>query len=209
MASFQILKSNLSPSSFSQSDSHNPHLVRKQFLGYQANNKRASRRLRIFCTHQESDKQNNEPPESLFMKELKRRGMNSSSLFEESNKTSYGDEELKFREEDGNYFKQNVMSTDYGRNLSNQREQSMALNSEGLEGLIPRAKVLLSIGGTFFLAFGPLIILTVAIFFGLYLYFGTAFIHDASSTPITPPQYIDPYALLEEQRISEMVRRLN
>lgn len=38
-----------------------------------------------------------------------------------------------------------------------------------IQGLIPRAKLLLSTGGTFFLGFGPLILITVASFSALYL----------------------------------------
>uniref|UniRef100_M1CF10 Tubulin alpha-6 chain n=1 Tax=Solanum tuberosum TaxID=4113 RepID=M1CF10_SOLTU len=74
-----------------------------------------------------------EPPESLFMKELRRRGMNPTSLLEETNTNIKEDEETKSREEDGGFYRRNALSTDSGRNLTNQREQSMALNSEGLE----------------------------------------------------------------------------
>ncbi|VAI05005.1 unnamed protein product [Triticum turgidum subsp. durum] len=70
------------------------------------------------------------------------------------------------------------------------------------KGLVPRAKLLLSVGGTFFLAFGPLIIVTVSLFAGLYLYFGQSFVHDGSKKPVAPPPYIDPYELLEDDRIS-------
>uniref|UniRef100_M1CF12 Tubulin alpha-6 chain n=1 Tax=Solanum tuberosum TaxID=4113 RepID=M1CF12_SOLTU len=38
-----------------------------------------------------------------------------------------------------------------------------------LQGLIPRAKLLLTLGGTFFLAFWPLILVTIAAFLALYL----------------------------------------
>ncbi len=85
----------------------------------------------------------------------------------------------------------------------------MALNSEGLEGLIPRAKVLLTIGGTFFLGFGPLILITVAFFCALYFYFGPTFVHDGSEPPIIPPQYMDPNELLEDERISQIAPRVN
>lgn len=74
-----------------------------------------------------------EPPESLFMKELRRRGMNPTSLLEETNTNIKEDEETKSREEDGVFYRRNALPTDSGRNLTNQREQSMALNSEGLE----------------------------------------------------------------------------
>jgi hypothetical protein len=36
----------------------------------------------------------------------------------------------------------------------------------------------------------------------LLQYFGQSFIHDGSSKPVTPPPYIDPYDLLEDDRIS-------
>ncbi|KAI3704163.1 hypothetical protein L1987_74378 [Smallanthus sonchifolius] len=85
----------------------------------------------------------------------------------------------------------------------------MALNSEGLEGLIPRAKVLLTLGGTYFLAFWPLILVTVASFSAVYLYFGPKFVHDAITRQVYLPQYVDPYALLEDQRISETKTPVN
>ncbi|KAL6347564.1 hypothetical protein AAG906_026089 [Vitis piasezkii] len=169
------------------------------------------RRLRVCCGVQEGDNQSNgeEPPESLFMKELKRRGMTPTSLLEDSKRGAYGlEEEIKL-EEDIGFSKRNAYSTDFEANLSNQRERSMALNSEGLEGLIPRAKLLLTIGGTFFLGFGPLILITVAFFCALYFYFGPTFVHDGSKTPIMPPQYIDPYELLEDERISQIAPRVN
>ncbi|XP_028061667.1 uncharacterized protein LOC114265128 [Camellia sinensis] len=95
--------------------------------------------------------------------------MNLTSLLEESNSSIYGDEEIKFMEEEGGSSKRNAVSTDYEKSLSNQRERSVALNSEGLDGLIPRAKLLLSIGGTFFFGFWPLILVTIASFSALYL----------------------------------------
>lgn len=145
-----------------------------------------------------------EPPESLFMKELKRRGMTPTSLLEDTKKSTY-DNEL---EEERGFSKRNAVSTEPGNNLTNQREQSMALNSEGLEGLIPRAKLLLTLGGTFFLAFWPLILITVASFSALYLYFGATFVHDGTDVQASPPQYIDPYALLEDERISQTAPRV-
>ena len=74
-----------------------------------------------------------EPPESLFMKELKRRGMTPASLLEEKTKSGYVGQETTSREEDGGFSRANAVSTNPERNLTNQREQSMALNSEGLE----------------------------------------------------------------------------
>ncbi|CAA2993922.1 uncharacterized protein LOC111394655 isoform X1 [Olea europaea subsp. europaea] len=162
-----------------------------------------NRRSRVYCKTQQSETQSNgeEPPESLFMKELKRRGMTPTSLLEERNRSTDGDDQMKFKEEDGNFSSRNAARTYSEQNLFNQREQSMALNSEGLEGLIPRAKLLLTLGGTFFLAFWPLILITVASFAALYLYFGQSFVHDGNEIPVSSSQYIDPYALLEEESI--------
>ncbi|KAL3621063.1 hypothetical protein CASFOL_035975 [Castilleja foliolosa] len=174
------------------------------------------RKFRVSCKIENTDKQTNgeEPPESLFMKELKRRGMTPTSLLEEKKRSTDRDEEIKFRDEDGgrSYSRRNGISNDAETettNLSGQREKSMALNSEGLEGLIPRAKLLLTLGGTFFLAFWPLILVTVAFFSALYLYFGPQFIHDGSDSPVAMPQYIDPYKLLEEDRLYKTAPLLN
>ncbi|KHN23180.1 hypothetical protein glysoja_044496 [Glycine soja] len=157
-----------------------------------------------------SKKNSEEPPESLFMKELKRRGMTPTSLLDDYKQSDYGlDEEVYVNEEDRGFPKRKAVSTNVERSLDNQRERSMALNSEGLEGLVPRAKLLLTIGGTFFLGFGPLILIIVATFSALYFYFGPTFVHDASKMAISPPQYVDPYALLEDERISQIAPRLN
>ncbi|KAL3614377.1 hypothetical protein CASFOL_042451 [Castilleja foliolosa] len=147
------------------------------------------------------------------MKELRRRGMSPTSLLDEKNRSTDRDEGIKFREEeDGgwSYSRRNGISNDAETiNLSGQMEKSMALNSEGLEGLIPRAKLLLTLGGTFFLAFLPLILMTVASFSALNLYFGPKFIHDGNDSPVARPQYINPYVLLEEERIYKTAPLLN
>ncbi|KAK7269948.1 hypothetical protein RIF29_22768 [Crotalaria pallida] len=173
---------------------------------------KSSTLFRICCATQDANNQNNgdEPPESLFMKELKKRGMTPTSLLDDYKQGNYGlDEEVYVNEEDRGFPNRKAVSTNVERSLENQRERSMALNSEGLEGLVPRAKVLLTIGGTFFLGFGPLIIITVALFSALYFYFGPSFVHDASKMSLSPPQYVDPYELLEDERISQMAPRLN
>jgi hypothetical protein len=33
-------------------------------------------------------------------------------------------------------------------------------------------------------------------------YFGPSFVHDASKNPGSPPPYIDPYELLEDERLT-------
>ncbi|EYU37543.1 hypothetical protein ABFS82_02G047300 [Erythranthe guttata] len=171
------------------------------------------RRFRVSCKVEDGDRKGKgeEPPESLFMKELRRRGMTPTSLLEEKNRSSNEEEEIKFREEDGgwSYSRRNGVTTGAEADLSNQREKSMALNSEGLEGLIPRARLLLTLGGTFFLAFWPLILATVASFTAVYLYFGAEFIHDGTDAPVSMPQYVDPYALLEGDRIYKTAPLLN
>uniref|UniRef100_A0A1D1Z8D6 SWI/SNF-related matrix-associated actin-dependent regulator of chromatin subfamily A containing DEAD/H box 1 n=1 Tax=Anthurium amnicola TaxID=1678845 RepID=A0A1D1Z8D6_9ARAE len=155
-----------------------------------------------------------EPPESLFKKELKRRGMNPTSLSEDSvsSSGSYSGlaEEMEVGEElndggsgRGPVKRNGVVSADYDKDLANQRERSMSLNSEGLEGLVPRAKLLLTVGGTFFWGFWPLMLITVGIFSALYFYFGSSFVHDTSKMRISPPPYVDPYALLEDDKISQ------
>ncbi|KAL3350420.1 hypothetical protein AABB24_023074 [Solanum stoloniferum] len=139
MASFQLLKS---PFSFSQSNSSRfSTIVQRRILGVRYQRKNPSlktfvdTKFRVSCRIQDNENQSNgeEPPESLFMKELRRRGMTPTSLLEETNTNIKDDEETKSREEDGGFYRRNALSTDSGRNLTNQREQSMALNSEGLE----------------------------------------------------------------------------
>ncbi|CAF2216363.1 uncharacterized protein LOC103832899 [Brassica rapa] len=150
-----------------------------------------------------------EPPESLFMKELKRRGMTPTSLLQDY---EVDVDEIKTGGKDTRNSSSKTTATTtppFDQSLLNQRERSLALNSEGLEGLIPRARILLTIGGTFFLGFWPLIVLTLGAFSALYLYFGADFIHDGSRTPVSPPPYIDPYTLLEDERISGINPRLN
>ncbi|KDP44553.1 hypothetical protein JCGZ_16386 [Jatropha curcas] len=217
MASLYILKTTLSPVSISQPnfpgkwDSRRTVFRLKSFSALSSRKHILRPKLRVLCSVQEGENQSNgeEPPESLFMKELKRRGMTPTSLLEETSRGSYGvQDEIKIGEEDRGFPKRNAVSTEFDKGISNQRERSMALNSEGLEGLIPRAKLLLTLGGTFFLGFWPLILLTVAFFSGLYFYFGPSFVHDASNRAISPPPYIDPYELLEDERISQIAPSL-
>ena len=73
-----------------------------------------------------------EPPESLFMKELRRRGMTPTSLLEDTNTTEYGVTD-ETRKEGRAFSQRNAVSTEVEKSLSDQRERSMKLNSEGLE----------------------------------------------------------------------------
>ncbi|THU59291.1 hypothetical protein C4D60_Mb07t00570 [Musa balbisiana] len=190
-----------------------------------------------------------ERPESLFMKELKRRGINPTSLLEEGDGggsigSMESEEESRGGRDEriGRTKRNGVASAEPDMAVSNQRERSMSLNSEGLEvtthfllvllipchydlvlsffdhhvgkeviftGLIPRAKLLLTIGGTFFLGFWPLILITLGLFLALYIYLGPSFVHDASKVPVLPPPYIDPYTLLEDERLSQVTPHVN
>ncbi|XP_074585769.1 uncharacterized protein LOC141841491 [Curcuma longa] len=155
-----------------------------------------------------------EQPESLFSKELKRRGLNPTTLSEEGDGgASIGSleskEESSGGEGNGGSTKRNgVASAEFEKKLSDQRERSMSLNSEGLEGLIPRAKLLLTIGGTFFIGFWPLILVTFALFLALYIYFGPSFVHDANRAAVSSPPYADPYAPLAEESLSQVAPNL-
>nr|XP_025703536.1 uncharacterized protein LOC112805358 [Arachis hypogaea] len=96
-----------------------------------------------------------EPPESLFMKKLKRRGMTPTSLLEDYKQGNAGvDEEVVVNEQDRGLSRRNVVSTDRVR----------------FDGLVCT----------------------------MLQYFGPTFVHDASKMSLSPPQYVDPYALLED-----------
>jgi len=88
--------------------------------------------------------------------------------------------------------------------LGGQLARSRALQSEGLEGLIPRASQLVALGGSFFLAFGPFIVAVLAVTGGVYLYWGDTFIH-GGRPGAGMPSYIDPQDLLDEPTYDPMV----
>ena len=85
-----------------------------------------------------------------------------------------------------------------------QLERSRNLNSEGLEGLIPRGSQLLQLGGSFFLAFGPFILFVLLSFGAVYSVFGDLFVHQGSPSSGVP-QYIDPMDLLSEPTVDPMI----
>ncbi|XP_042489509.1 uncharacterized protein LOC122069533 isoform X2 [Macadamia integrifolia] len=182
MASIQIVKSSLFPLLGFRADSgkkigsfcSDSELSFTQRKILKLHNRRIA--YRVCCRRQEgeNDSSSDEPPETLFMKELRRRGMTPTSLLEDSKRSTYGlDEEIKLKEDGRSFSKRNAVLPDIEKSLSNQRERSMALNSEGLE------------------------------------YFGPSFVHDASKTLISPPSYIDPYALLEDERASNAAPHVN
>lgn len=85
-----------------------------------------------------------EPPESLFMKELKRRGMTPTSLLQDY---EVDQDEIKTDKETGNSSKTTATTPAFDKSLLNQRERSLALNSEGLEvrlTLVPLLVIIVS-----------------------------------------------------------------
>ncbi|CAJ1977308.1 unnamed protein product [Sphenostylis stenocarpa] len=141
MASLRPTLSQLSLSQYNlpRKFSWNNHLrcyFQKRIAKLQTFTSSKSSGFRVCCSSQESNNQNNgeEPPESLFMKELKRRGMTPTSLLDDYKQSNYElDEEVYVNEEDRGFPKRKSVSTNIERSLDNQRERSMALNSEGLE----------------------------------------------------------------------------
>lgn len=85
-----------------------------------------------------------------------------------------------------------------------QLKQSRLLNAEGLEGLIPRGVELLKLGGTFFLAFTPFIIVVALAFGGIYAVFGDSFVHGGNPNS-GPPPYYDVDLLLAEPTADPMI----
>jgi hypothetical protein len=85
-----------------------------------------------------------------------------------------------------------------------QLERSRKLNSEGLEGLIPRASALVQLGLSFFLAFGPFIIAVILASTAIYAIFGDNFVHGGTPSASGPPQY-DPLELLNEPTVDPMI----
>ncbi|GLC54237.1 hypothetical protein PLESTB_000838400 [Pleodorina starrii] len=85
-----------------------------------------------------------------------------------------------------------------------QRQRSMDMVTEGLEGLIPRGKLLLQLGGSVFLGFLPFMLVFSLLFTGVYSVFGTNFVHGGREMS-SPPTYIDPERLLSEPTVDPYV----
>jgi hypothetical protein len=93
--------------------------------------------------------------ESMFAKELERRQMLGKASAAETT-VENSDPELAPPPQAGQ------------PSQTPQLDRSRQLNSEGLEGLIPRARVLLQVGVTFFLGFLPFIAVVGGLFGALY-----------------------------------------
>ncbi|CAN6459387.1 unnamed protein product [Victoria cruziana] len=128
---FQIGKLSLWPSAGRK------HTPLYSDFSHVASGRRFPPALQVCCRLKNGDDEskNEEPPESLFMKELRRRGMSPTSLLEEDGRTSYGaiGDEDTMKEKRGDFSRRSAVSTDYEKSLTEQRQRSMALNSEGLE----------------------------------------------------------------------------
>lgn len=141
-----------------------------------------------------------ESPETLFMKELAKRG--TPPLGKESGALGT---DTKTKEEEVKNASSASSSSKWKdeREQTDQRQRSMALNSEGLDGLIPRGQELVKLGGTFWLSFWPLIAASLAAFVASYLYFGSSFVHTGNRSD--PPPYVDPFQLLEGEELPSQV----
>lgn len=161
-------------------------------------------------------------PESLFLRELRRRGIPTK---EDSGEGGGG----KASPENASSSLGGATAGDNGRGSegssetrssvkspprwANERtsstpqlDKARALNSEGLEGLPARAWELLRLGGGFPFAFWPLSMSLIAVFIAVYLYFGQDFIHSGQNyrTTTGSPPYVEPFQLLEEELSSNM-----
>lgn len=131
-----------------------------------------------------------ESTESLFAKEVRKRGISKS--------TSRVGQTYKQETDDvgGSGAEQPP------RLSKEQQEWAQRVNSDGFEGLVPRATELVKLGGSFFLAFAPFLIgvtVAAAIFF---LVFGDAFIHGGVQGS-GPPPYVDPDELLRMEAVGD------
>ena len=96
-----------------------------------------------------------------------------------------------------------------------QLERSRKLNSEGLEGLIPRGLQLITLGLSSVLAFWPFILGIAVLFTVTFELYGSDFIHDGESYNYGPssrsqaargvPEYVVPEGLLAAPTVDPMV----
>lgn len=90
------------------------------------------------------------------------------------------------------------------RDRDGQRERSIAMVNEGLEGLLPRASQLVQLGASVFLAFAPFILAISLLFSGIYFVFGDSFVHGGEAGRGLPA-YIDAEALLAEPTVDPRI----
>lgn len=155
------------------------------------------------ASEKEEPSSGSDSTESLFAKELQKRGLNTASRDEgdggrsASTSTSTQQPPSQARKEKGS------SQPAPAPRFSSQLEKSRALGSEGFEGILPRLTELGKLGLTFFLAFGPLVLITLVLFGGLFALFGEEFIHGGRHFSGIP--YVNPYDLLEEPTQDPMI----
>lgn len=137
----------------------------------------------------DNDAGGEEKPETLFMRELAKRKKLGQDLGTKETETKTKDEEKE--------------ESTKSKPTDDQRKRSLALNSEGLEGLVPRGQELVKLGGSFWLSLWPFIVASIVAFGAAYLYFGPAFVHAGYRS--SPPAYVDPYQLLDSERLPSQV----
>ncbi|GAQ81653.1 hypothetical protein KFL_000860250 [Klebsormidium nitens] len=138
-------------------------------------------------------------PEDAFQRELRRRGLRPDGTKDPNFKGP------KTATEEGGAGKPDPPPP--FAKLPDQLEKSRKLNSEGLEGLLPRAGELLKLGTTFFLAFWPLVLTAIVLFGGAYAVLGSNFVHGGErSQNAGAPKYVDPYELLAQEEIMRAYR---
>jgi len=151
--------------------------------------------------------------ESLFKKELKRRGMEGSGSDTEGPSSSARDSESSTSTAKDPFASGTATRArapppqsafNKGEPAEDQRQKSILLVNEGLEGLIPRATELIKLGGTFFLAFAPLILGVAILFGGIYFVFGDSFVHGGREGAGLPA-YVDPDVLLSNPTVDPYV----
>eukprot|EP00878_Enallax_costatus_P022844 GHUV01024274.1.p1 GENE.GHUV01024274.1~~GHUV01024274.1.p1 ORF type:complete len:167 (+),score=34.84 GHUV01024274.1:26-502(+) len=141
--------------------------------------------------------------ESLFAEELKRRGLDSLDGGE-SSRDEAGPSTSTSTSKSPLATKTTPRTKPAGADTSDQRQRSIALVNEGLEGLIPRASELLKLGSSVFLAFAPFIVAISLLFGGIYMVFGESFVHGGDRHSGLPA-YVDPQTLLSEPTVDPYV----
>eukprot|EP00884_Botryococcus_braunii_P008299 jgi/Botrbrau1/17470/Bobra.0054s0057.1 len=155
-------------------------------------------RVKIYSRKDSDNGGSGETTESLFMKELERRSLASGAGKRPGNPFQTASSST---EKDGERPRPSEAPPKLDKE---QLIVSRGLSSEGLEGLIPRAKELIKLGGSFWLSFLPLILAVSILFSALYLGFGESFIH-GGRTGSQPPPYVDPYDLLSEPAVDPTI----
>ncbi|KAF8065708.1 hypothetical protein HT031_002768 [Scenedesmus sp. PABB004] len=178
--------------------------ARRALLGITPGSRASQRSVRARA----GDGSDSDKLESMFLEELKRRGLDSmdgesAGPGASTTTTSKSPFQTGKGSSQGSRQRTRPAGGDAGE-LGDQRQRSIAMVNEGLEGLIPRAAELLKLGGSVFLAFAPFIVAISLLFGAIYAAFGDAFVHGGDRAA-GPPPYVDPTELLSEPTVDAMV----